>query len=100
MGTIFSSSFPASLERSLQCVVLAHARNGTALCFLLHARNVFALAKSNFKNPVELFHTHLLATDFSESSKMGIHGREGGILEVISEMCLLSCFIFCPFTGY
>lgn len=74
--------------------MLAHARSGTALCFLLHARNVFALAKSNFKDPVELFHTYLLAMEFRQSSKVSIHGREGGILQVISEMCLLSCFIF------
>lgn len=74
--------------------MLAHARDGTALWFLLHARNVFALAKSNFKNPVELFHTYLLAIEFSESSKIDIHGREGGILQVISEMSsILFCFL-------
>lgn len=86
------------METSLQCVVLAQARNGTALCFLLYARNVFALAKSNFKNPVELFHTYLLAMEFSEYPSCS-HGREGVVLQVISEMSFILFYFLVHLLG-
>lgn len=67
--------------------------------FFTACKKCVCLAKSNFKNPVELFHTYLSAMEFSESSKMGIHGREGGILQVISEMSFILFYFLVHLLG-